>query len=260
MIIGNAYAVAMKDLKEVFSDIGIYGPMLGVPLFFALALPVLTLYVAMYAAPTTVTKLVVLPGVQGAAGYVNGIAFTLFFAVNVLGPIFLTMPIFTAAVIAADSLIGEKERKTSEALLALPISNDELLLGKLLASLVPAVLLTLGVFLLYGTVVNVLTYNSFHVYVLPTVPWLMMIVASPLLAMAAIGLVIFVSARAKSIKEAQQITSLLVLPVMLLPFVSIFGVAKLTFYFMLCMIIALAAADLVVIYVGTHTFRKEALL
>ena len=47
------------------------------------------------------------------------------------------MPIFTASVIAADSLVGEKERKTSEALLALPISNGELLLGKILASFCP---------------------------------------------------------------------------------------------------------------------------
>jgi ABC-type Na+ efflux pump permease subunit len=256
----NAYAVAAKDLREVFSDIGIYGPMLGVPLFFALTLPALTLEVALHAAPATITKLVTLPSAQLGAGYVNGIAFTLFFAINVLGPIFLTMPIFTASVIAADSLVGEKERKTSEALLSLPISNEELLLGKILASFIPAVLLTVGVFLLYGTVVNVLAYESFHTYVLPTMPWLMMIVASPLLSIAAIGLVVSVSARVKNIKEAQQISSLLVLPVLLLPFASIFGVVDLTFTFMLCVIIALAAVDVVVLYLGTRTFSKEALL
>ena len=62
MRFGNAYAVAVKDLKEVFSDIGIYGPMLGVPLFFALTLPVLTIYVALHAAPAAIMKLVTLPG------------------------------------------------------------------------------------------------------------------------------------------------------------------------------------------------------
>ena len=71
---------------------------------------------------------------------------------------------------------------------------------------------------------------------------------------------VFVSARVKNIKEAQQISSLLVLPVLLLPFASIFGVVDLTVAFMLYTIMALAVADLIIVYLGTRTFRKEALL
>jgi ABC-2 type transport system permease protein len=259
MNLQNAYAVAMKDLREVFSNIGIYGPMFGVPLFFAIVLPVLTLYIATNAAPAAVIKLVQLP-VQPSDIYLKSLAFTLFFAVNVLGPIFMTMPIFTASVIAADSFVGEKERKTGEALLSMPISNNELLLGKLLASFIPAVILTLGVFALYGGVVDYLAYGQFHVYLLPTIPWLMMLAASPLLAIAAMGIVVFVSSNVKSIKEAQQISSLLVLPVLLMPFASIFGAAKITFSFMLYLIIGLAAADLLIIYIAAKRFKREAML
>ena len=259
MNLQNAYAVAVKDLKEVFSDIGIYGPMFGVPMFFAVVLPVLTLYIATNAAPATILKLVDLP-TQGGTAYLKSLAFTLFFAVNVLGPIFMTMPIFTASVIAADSFVGEKERKTAEALLSMPISNNELLLGKLLASFIPAVILTLAVFALYGAMVDFLAYGQFHIYVLPTVPWLMMLAASPLLAIAAMGIVVFVSSNVKNIKEAQQISSLLVLPVLLMPFASIFGAAQITFLFMLYLIIGLALADIVIVYIAIKRFRRESML
>ena len=255
----NAYAVAMKDLKEVFSNIGIYGPMFGVPMFFAIVLPALTLYIATTAAPATALALVQLP-VQANDMYLKSIAFTLFFAVNVLGPIFMTMPIFTASVIAADSFVGEKERKTGEALLSMPISDNELFVGKLLASFLPAVILTVFVFTLYGLMVDFLSYGQFHAYVLPTVPWLMMLAASPLLAIAGMGIVVFVSSNVKSIKEAQQISSLLVLPVLLLPFAAIFGETKITFLFMFYLILVLIVADCLIVYVAIKRFKKESML
>jgi ABC-type Na+ efflux pump permease subunit len=64
------------------------------------------------------------------------------------------MPIITASVLAADSFAGEKERKTAEALLLTPATNEELLVGKILASLIPAVLLTAIVFLIYAGIID----------------------------------------------------------------------------------------------------------
>ncbi len=54
MSIYKSYVIAVKDMREVFSSISIYGPMIGVPLFFAVVLPILTFYVAVYAAPSVV--------------------------------------------------------------------------------------------------------------------------------------------------------------------------------------------------------------
>ena len=116
----KAYAIAAKDLTEVFSSPSIYGPMLGVPVFFSIALPFLTFYVAEHGAPALASKIAQIPISLLGTSAASGLVFMAFFAVSVLGPIFLTMPIFTATVIAADSFAGEKERKTSEALLATP--------------------------------------------------------------------------------------------------------------------------------------------
>lgn len=45
-------------------------------------------------------------------------------------PFFLIIPIVASSVMGSDSFAGERERKTIEALLATPISDSELLLGK----------------------------------------------------------------------------------------------------------------------------------
>lgn len=260
MDLRKAYAIAVKDLTEVFSSPSIYGPMLAVPAFFALVLPALTFYVAEHGAPELASKIAAVTTSLLSTGSTNGLIFMAFFAVSVLGPIFLTMPIFTATVIAADSFAGEKERKTSESLLATPIEIDELLLGKILASFLPAVVLTLAVFGIYGAVTNWFAFNAFHQYVLPTMPWLMMILTAPFLAIAAIGLVVLVSSHVKGIKESQQISTLLVLPIIVMPFISILGFASLTVNFFLWLIAILIVVDIVIFYVGITSFKKENIL
>ncbi|MDE1865040.1 MAG: ABC transporter permease [Candidatus Micrarchaeota archaeon] len=260
MDFGKVWAIAIKDLLEVFSSPSIYGPMLGVPLFFAIVLPFLTFYVAQYGAPQLASKIAAVPVALLGQSATGGLIFMSFFAVSVLGPIFLTMPIFTATVIAADSFAGEKERKTSEALLATPVSTGELLLGKVMASFIPAVLLTLMIFLIYGYTVNTLAIQSFHKGVLPTAPWLMMLLTAPFLAVAAIGLVVLVSSHVKGIKEAQQVSTILVLPILVMPFISILGLANLTVSFFSWVIVVLLIADTLILYIGVKTFRKENIL
>ena len=52
---------------------------------------------------------------------------------------FLVMPVFVPILISSQSVAGEKERRTLEPLLASPVTAAELVAGKSLASLVPAV-------------------------------------------------------------------------------------------------------------------------
>lgn len=255
----KAYAIAIKDLTEVFTSPSIYGPMLGVPIFFSLVLPVLTFYVTRYSASTIAARIASLPLVS-SSGPPGGIMFMAFFSVSVLGPIFLTMPILTSSVIAADSFAGEKERKTSESLLSTPVSTSELLLGKVMASLIPTILLTLVIFGLYGTATNWLAYSAFKQNILPTPVWLMMLLAAPFLAIATIGIVVLVSSHVKGIKESQQISTLLILPILVMPFASITGLASLSIAFFTWLIGILVVADAIILYLGVKTFKKDNIL
>ena len=259
MDLRKARAIAIKDLEEVFSSLSTYGPMIGVPVFFSILLPVLTFYVTQYAAPNIALKLISATSnlnVSNAKGYL----FMRFFSINVLGPIFLTMPILTAAVIAADSFAGEKERKTSEALLSTPVKRSELLLGKIIASFVPTILLTLLVFMVYGGVTNYLAYKVFGQNILPTKSWILMLLTAPLLAIATISVIVLVSSHVRNIKEAQQISTLLVLPMLIMPFVSILGFADLSVSFFVYLNLGLLILDTIILYIGVKSFKREYML
>ncbi len=256
----KAWAIAVKDMREVFSSASIYGPMFAVPIFFAFMLPVLTFYVSIYAAPSIISKISSLPSAAQSLQGASSALFMRYFAINVLGPIFLTMPILTSSVISADSFAGEKERKTAEALLSTPVKKSELLLGKIMASFIPTVILTLAVFAIYGSVTNYFAMGSFHTYILPTAAWLMMILTSPFLAVVTIGVVVLVSAHVRGVKEAQQISTLIILPVLIMPFISILGIAALTVSFFAYIIVLLSVAAIALFYISVKTFRKDSML
>ena len=72
-------------------------------------------------------------------------------------PFFLVIPIMASSVVAANSFVGEKERKTLESLLLSPIDMLSLFIGKVLSAFIPAMVITLIMFLLFGISVSILT-------------------------------------------------------------------------------------------------------
>jgi ABC-type Na+ efflux pump permease subunit len=233
--------------------------MFGIPLAFAIVLPLLSIYIAVHEA-ANIALAIKLTNVSSALPAFKSIAFMEYFSINILGPITMTMPIITSAVIAADSFAGEKERKTSEALLATPLTKTELLLGKILASFLPAVIMAMIAFGIYGAIVNYLSFQQFHMFILPTMPWLLMLFAVPFLALAPISIVVLISSHVKGIKEAQQLTSLLVLPLLILPFASLLGLASLSALFMLYLILFLTIFDIILFCLSNVVFRRESLI
>jgi ABC-type Na+ efflux pump permease subunit len=233
--------------------------MFGIPLAFAIVLPLLSIYIAVHEA-ANIALAIKLTNVSSALPAFKSIAFMEYFSINILGPITMTMPIITSAVIAADSFAGEKERKTSESLLATPLTKTELLLGKILASFLPAVIIAMIAFGIYGSIVNYLSFQQFHMFILPTVPWLLMLFAVPFLALAPISIVVLISSHVKGIKEAQQLTSLLVLPLLILPFASLLGLASLSALFMLYLILFLIIFDIILFCLSNAVFRRESLI
>jgi len=129
--------------------------------------------------------------------------------------IFLLMPVFVPILISSQSVAGEKERRTIEPLLAAPVTASELVLGKSLASVVPAVAITWLSFLVFVVAVDAVAWPLVHAPVLPNGMWLFGIgVVAPLFAFLGNGLAVLVSARIGEARLAQQLSALVVLPVM----------------------------------------------
>ena len=58
--------------------------------------------------------------------------------------VFLLMPITGAMALAAHAIVGEKQARTLEPLLATPITTTELLIAKVLGALVPTLAISLA--------------------------------------------------------------------------------------------------------------------
>ncbi len=259
MTFDKIFAIAAKDLKEAFSSPEIYGPMLGIPLFFAVLLPIFTIYVSQYAGLQIAEKIMGAVALKQAP-QLNKLAFIKYFALNILGPIFLSMPIITASVIAADSFAGEKERKTSESLLTSPITNTELFAGKILASAAPAFAVTLAVFGIYAGIIDYFTGAMYATFIFPDMVWYLMLANSPFLILATIGLVVVVSSKVKGIKEAQQISALLALPIFLMPFIAVFNIFSFSVMFFVYLLLSLVALSALILAIGIATFKRENLV
>jgi ABC-2 type transport system permease protein len=129
------------------------------------------------------------------------------------GLMLLLLPQLVPAVLAAQSIVGEKVRKTLEPLLSTPITTTELLVGKCLSALIPAVLLTwiaAGVFVLG---VTSLVSSARVVAAVLSPAWVFVLLgSSPLLALVAIAVTVLISSKVSDPRAAQQASALLVLP------------------------------------------------
>jgi ABC-2 type transport system permease protein len=134
-----------------------------------------------------------------------------------LSPLLLVIPLMVSAVLAADAFAGEKERRTLEGLLYLPISDRDLFLAKVLSAFVPALLITWTGALLYALVSNVVGWPVLHRVFVPFSQWLAVILwIAPAVALLALGLLVIVSGRSKTTQEANQLGAAVILPLIFL--------------------------------------------
>ncbi len=223
-------AIAWKDLQEVRQNRMAWSPMLILPIIFCIIIPGIVLVGGpslMASDPNAGTDMmddmqmlmgILPPDLAAQIQGMNGAQVVAFFVLALMfAPMFLIMPLMTSSVIGAESFVGEKERKTIEALLYTPASDRELFFGKLLAAVVPALLVAWGSFLLYTLVLNTLGWPIMGRIWFPTPAWLpMMLWLAPAFALLGLLASILISSRVNSFMEAYQLTGILVIPVVLL--------------------------------------------
>ncbi len=138
------------------------------------------------------------------------------FAVYLLAPIAIIVPLTISSAVGANSIVGERERGTGEYLAHSPLTVKEIYVAKLIASLIPGYLAGIVGFTFYSLVVNVIVGSQVGGWFFPTVGWLLLVlwVIPPFIAIA-LALILRLSARVRSAASAQQASSLVTLPVIL---------------------------------------------
>lgn len=124
----------------------------------------------------------------------------------------LAIPALVPAMLAAYSVVSEKQEGTLEPVLGTPIRREELLLGKALAVLVPGVGIAYFVFGVFIALVALFAHAGVSSSLIRGSDVIAQLIFTPLLAGFSIWLAMAVSTRASDIRVAQQISVLASLP------------------------------------------------
>jgi ABC-2 type transport system permease protein len=174
---------------------------------------------------------------------------------------FLLMPIAIASTVAAFSIVGEKQQRTLEPILATPITDRQLLLGKLLASVAPTVAATWGAAVVAIVIVDVVFAARGMAVPLPDRYWtVVLLVLAPAFAAAVSLVTMRLSARSSDPQATVQVTALAILPIFLL-IVGVFGRMLIRSFPALlgaCCVVLLV--DIALFRMNVVRFRREEIL
>ncbi len=172
----------------------------------------------------------------------------------------LLTPVAGSMSVAAYSVIGEKQARTLEPLLATPIRTFELLAAKVLGSLIPALALTITCFGLYVVAAAAFARPGAYRALLTGHSLAIVFLLGPLAALAALQMAVCVSSRVNDARSAQQIGALIVLPIAGLLVAQVTGSVVLTPAILLLIAVALIVLNAGLLALGVALFDRESIL
>lgn len=249
-----------KEWAEVFRNRLVLFTVLALPLLLT-ALPLGVLAGASNAMPTGGDVSDLPPSMLRACGPLAPSECFQVYLVNQFLTLFMMMPLFIPIAIAAYSVVGEKTTRSLEPLLATPLTTEELLAGKGLSAVIPAVLATWLGFGIFVIGVLVLRASPAILLNLFSPTWLLAIfVVGPLVSVLAVNFALIVSSRVSDPRVAEQISGVLVVPIIALVLGQVAGFIILNLQVMLVVILILVVIDVALVYVGARLFQRETIL
>jgi len=252
-----------KEWSEVFKNRMVIMTMALLPLLFT-ALPLLMLDLTTSSVPAIEGNVEAsgLPqGFLSACDGMNANECTQIYVMNQFLLMFMMMPLIIPTTIAAYSIVGEKTTRSLEPLLATPITTRELLAGKSLAAVIPGVLITYAAFTVFLIGTFILKISPAVRGYLTSPVWILgILLLGPVLAVIATMFSIFISSKVSDPRVAEQVSSLVILPLMLVLGFVLAGKLIINGWFMLIAILVCALAAVALLYLGTIIFDRENIL
>jgi ABC-2 type transport system permease protein len=175
--------------------------------------------------------------------------------------LFMLMPLAIPVTIASYSIVGEKTTRTLEPVLATPISTLELLAGKAIAAAIPAIVATWLGYLIFAVGATFLAVGPNVVDRLVDPLWLLAIfVIGPLLAIASVSVAVMVSSRVNDPRVAEQLSMLVIIPLIGLFLAQIAGLIFIDETLILWMALILLVVDAGLLTFATQLFQRETIL
>ena len=178
-----------------------------------------------------------------------------------VAPLFLILPLMLSSMIAAEAFVGEKERKTLEALLYTPATDGELFLGKALAALIPGIVYTWVNFAIFAVVTNIAGFPVMGRIWFPTASWWgLMIFVVPGVALLGVAATVIISTRVKTFMEAYQVSGVLVILIMVLMVAQATGLLFLSPLVAVIVGLVFFGIDACLIWIGIRMFSRSELI
>lgn len=180
---GRVRAIVEKELRDYRRNRFVIMTMTMLPLLF-MVLPVIQLLTISASVSSTMLN--------------NRIGLSLLYM--------LLIPAFVPSALCAYSVVGERDQGTLEPVLTTPITREELLLGKASAVLVPTLAIAYVIFGVFLVLAAAIAHPVVRSSIFDTSHLLVQLLFTPLLAAWSIWVGIAISARARDVRVAQQLS------------------------------------------------------
>jgi ABC-2 type transport system permease protein len=173
---------------------------------------------------------------------------------------FLLTPTTGAMSLAAHGVVGEKQARTLEPLLATPVTTAELLISKVLGALIPTLVISWIGVAVYLWIISFTADPGVMLAMLSARTVLLVLVIEPLVALVALQAALAISSRVNDARTAQQFGVLIVLPVMAIVVAQFVGAIWLTAAMLASIALGLFGVWVLLTLISVALFDRETIL
>jgi ABC-2 type transport system permease protein len=174
--------------------------------------------------------------------------------------VFLLIPITGAMALAAHAIVGEKQARTLEPLLATPVTTTELLVAKVLGALAPTLAISAAGVVVYVAGIALLADPGVLRAMMTLRTWLLLGVIGPAAALVSLQAALVISSRVNDARTAQQFGILIIIPLTGVLVAQFTGALWLSARMLVLAGVGLLAAWLVLTLISVALFDRETIL
>jgi ABC-2 type transport system permease protein len=174
--------------------------------------------------------------------------------------LFLLLPITGAMALAAHSVIGEKQARTLEPLLATPVTTVELLVAKVLGALLPTLSVSTGALAIYLGTIAVFGAPGVIGALFSARTLVLLLLVGPAAALVSLQGALLVSSRVNDPRTAQQFGVFIILPLTGILVAQFTGYVWLSVSMLTLIAAGLAALWVCLIFLSAVIFDRESIL
>ncbi len=242
MRLSKAWLVASRDFKIFRRQKNIWYSIIVFPIIISVLFPIILQYAGQRNAGLLTTA--------NLPNLLNSFSFFI-----VIGAAYIPLGI------ASYSIVGEKIEKSLEPLLATPLTDGEILLGKAIAAVLPTLVAMYAGATVFVVGVDAATFGKLGYDYFPNWTFgVLLLVLVPVAVTMSVLYSVIVSSRVNDVRSANGAGILIFLPFLAIYLASEIRIISLDINGILIIAGILSAIDIILYFVGTAAFQREEIL